>query len=745
MHATGSRAERQLGDRQTERAGQAEALTFRVTGMVCAGCAAKVQRALEQQPAVDAASVNVATGRAVITPERSAVPDLVVLADAIRRAGFGAEPLSGGASPQEMLGEIELRQQQTQRQWRRRAITGLSLWVPMETLHWSAHLMHWHLAWMDGVMFTGATAALLLVGSGFYRSAWSSLRRGTTNMDTLISMGATAAYGFSLVVWILKLRGATGLPPMYFAESAALLGIISLGHWLEARATARAGSAVRELLQMQPDEAEVLQADGTTVTRPSAEVTPGMRLLIRPGSRLPIDGQVAEGDSEVDESVVTGESLPVIKQPGDAVVAGSVNTTGRLVVVATVGGRDTTIARIAEMVQTAQSSKARVQRLADAISAIFVPTVITVAAVTLLGWYWFGGAGGLVTGVIAAVTVLIISCPCALGLATPMAVMVGSGAASRQGLLVKSASVLERAGRVGQVVFDKTGTLTRGAPSVIRVDVSGEQLDESALLRLAAAAERPSEHPIGRAIVVEAEARDLRPPQCDDFAALPGRGVQATVEGCRVEVLRDDNASCAVLVNGQRQGTITVRDTVRDDARLAVSRLTQMGIAVRMLTGDRRPAALGIAAQIGLAPEQVEADATPESKAALVASLPPGSAMVGDGINDAAALARADLGIAIASGTNIAIDSADVVIPGESVMAVPQTIGLARRTLRTIKQNLVFAFMYNVAAIPLAAFGLLGHRGPLVAAVAMALSDLMVVGNALRLKRQLDRTPAERM
>ncbi len=718
-------------------------LTFKVTGMMCAGCAASVQGALESRPGVTGASVSVTSGRATVTGEDLDPDDLV---RAIAGRGFTAEPLLGGASAQEMRSEIELRQQANERAWRFRAIVGLSIWAPMETLHWTAHGLGWHGAWITWVMLVGSSIVLAVAGGGFYRSAWSALKKGTTNMDTLISMGATTAYVFSLVVLIMKWLGVESLPPMYFAESSALLGIISLGHWIEARATAKAGSAVRDLLELQPDEAEILEegaaSEAATRAISSADVEPGMAILIRPGGRAPVDGEVIEGESEVDESVVTGEPLPVHKQVGDAIVAGSVNTTGRLVVRAAVDGRHTTVSRIADMVQKAQSSKAEIQRLADRICAIFVPTVITIATVTLLGWLL---AGQPVVGIISAVTVLIISCPCALGLATPMAVMVGTGAASRQGILVKSASVLERAGKAKHIVFDKTGTLTKGEPAVEQVIVESSEFSEGDVLSFAAAAESPSEHPIARAIVRAAEARDLAVPRVDAFEAIPGRGVRGTVSGRMVEVRRDEAATCQVLVDGRKVASISVADELRPDAAAAVRRLKEMGVSVTMLTGDRRHVAEAIGRQVGLEPDEIIADATPESKSQYIASLGRGSAMIGDGINDAAALAEADLGIAMASGTNVAIESADVVIPGERIMAVPQTIGLARRSLTTIKQNLVFAFMYNVSAIPLAAFGMLGERGPLVAALAMAASDLMVVGNALRLKFTLGRTPPDEL
>ena len=460
-------------------------------------------------------------------------------------------------------------------------------------------------------------------------------------------------------------------------------------------------------------------------------------MLIRPGARVPVDGVVVEGASDIDESVVSGESTPVRKAEGDGVVAGSVNTTGRLVVEATVDGHHTTVARIAEMVQRAQTSKANIQRLADRVCAVFVPAVLTIAAVTFAAWWLLGD--DLATGVIATVTVLIISCPCALGLATPMAVMVGAGAASRRGILMKSALALEQTGRAQLVVLDKTGTLTANKPAVIAIEPAQGATDEAALLRLAAAAEMPSEHPIARAIVAEARRRGLDLPAVSGFEAVPGHGVRGHVDGRRVEIRRGDQATCEVLVDGEPAGTITIADRLRDDAREAVQRLRAMGLELVMLSGDRRTVAESVGRELGLEPGEILAEATPESKFEFVRTLPAGSVMVGDGINDAAALAEADIGIAIASGTNIAIESADIVIPGDRGTAVAETIHIARRTLATIKQNLFFAFIYNVVAIPVAALGLLGPTGPLVAAAAMGLSDITVIGNALRLRAGLKR------
>lgn len=714
---------------------------FQIEGMHCAGCAAGLQQAISGVVGVTAASVDFTSGLATVEGE---VAEASVLA-AIQRRGFSGNRLSPGIDVAAVRTDIERRQTDAVRRWRRRAVVGVGLWLPLETLHWTlGHAGH---AWMPWVMLAGSAIVLAVAGGGFYASAWSAARRRTTNMDTLIALGATTAFAWSVVVLLMQRLAVDPGPwlarPFYFAEAAALLGIISIGHWIEAAATARAGAAVRELLELQPDEAELVEPDGGVRRMPSAALESGDRVLVRPGGRIPIDGTLVEGVGDIDESLVTGEPLPVRRAVGDAVVAGTVNTTGRLVVEASVDGRHTTVARIAELVRHAQGSRAPIQRLADRISAIFVPAVVSIAVAAALGWGVLGGDWE--TGVVSAVTVLIISCPCALGLATPMAVMVGAGEASRRGILVKTAGDLEAAGRIRTVAFDKTGTLTEGRPTLGAIELtagdadSGGSLAEVDVLRLAATVESSSEHPIARAIVDAARARGATLGTAAEFRATAGVGVEGTVDGRRVEVVRDERASCRVIVDGDEVARLHVVDSSRADAAETVSRLRRLGLGVRMITGDRRDAAIALGRDLGLAPEEIIADATPESKLQSIAKAGAGTAMVGDGINDAAALAQATLGIAMAGGTEAAIESAGVVVPADRVGGVADAIELARRTLQTIRQNLFLAFFYNALAIPAAAFGLLGVHGPLIAAGAMACSDISVIGNALRLRARLAR------
>ena len=700
---------------------EAKSHMVRVTGMTCAGCSAGLQRALEQTGLTSSATVNFTTGLANVTCAEDVFPRVL---DVIRSRGFGAEPAVGGV----LYSDVERRQAATELIWRRRAIRGMMLWLPMEFTHWVLSFLHIHPAWMPWVMAAVSAVVMVGVGGEFLRSALGALRRGGTNMDTLIALGAGTAFVWSAGVLVFR-------PdlPQYFSEAAGLLAIVSVGHWFESRASASAGSAVRELLQLQPESCELLRLDGAVLTVQTQDVRPGQRLLIRPGARIPVDGVVEEGQSDVDESIVTGESLPVLRRAGDAVPAGGLNTTGRLVIRTTTGGEATTVAKIAALVQEAQSSRAPIQRLADKVSAVFVPLVLGTAALTALVW---GLLGQPELGLISAVTVLIISCPCALGLATPMAVMVGAGAASRRGILIRNAAALEQIGRAHLVVFDKTGTLTAGRPELVVLETE-PGFDEQEVLKFAAAAESPSEHPIGAAVVRAARQRGLEFGKAEDFRALPGLGVTAVVEGRRVSILRDERATARVLLDDVPAGRFEVADVVRADAGAAVQRLRSMGVECAMLTGDRPETARSVAAKLGISESLVMAHASPEEKLDRIRRFGAGVVMVGDGLNDAAALAECGVGVAMGSGTAAAVEAAGVVIPGDRIEAVADLVEISRRTLSAIRQNLVFAFIYNVVAIPAAAAGLLGSSGPLWAALAMGFSDLTVVGNSLRLKSRL--------
>jgi Cu+-exporting ATPase len=686
-----------------------------------------VRTALERVSGVKRAEVDFAAGLAAITGD--AASDAMLRA--VEQAGYRATEIESFEDPEVLRASVEARQAQSERAWKRRALTGVCIWVPMETLHWIGTGSHAHEGWMPLALMLGGTLSMALVGSGFWSSAWSVLRKGRSNMDVLIALGATTAYLASVITWLAQRSGRLEDHPLWFSESAALLAIISIGHWLEAKTTRRAGEAVRELLQLQPDEVERMGSDGEAQRVPMEQVRAGDLVRVRPGGRVPVDGSIESGTADLDESVISGESLPVTRREGDKVAAGTLNLTGMILVRVSAGGRITSLMRVALLVQRAQASRAPIQALADRVAGVFVPIVLGIACLTLLGW---GMVGDWSTGVLAATSVLIISCPCALGLATPMAIMAGAGEASLRGVLVKEAAALERAGRVQRVLFDKTGTLTQGTPRIERVECEG---DEARALALAAAAEAGSEHPIGRAIVALVRTRGLSVPPASDFEAVPGVGVRALVEGVRVEVVRDARASCVVRADGVELARMHLRDSVRTEAAEVVSRLKGMGLQVGMLTGDAAAEAGRVAGLVGM--DEVRAGLLPADKTRILREAGASAAMVGDGVNDAGALAESALGIAMGSGVAIAGESASVVLVGGRLTALPGLFHVGRETLRCIRQNLALAFLYNAIAIPAAAFALLGPHGPMVAAMAMAASDLSVLGNAARLRWRLAR------
>jgi Cu+-exporting ATPase len=582
-------------------------------------------------------------------------------------------------------------------------------------------------------------------------------------MDTLISMGASVAYVYSLVAMAGALVRWWAPPPLYFMEATGLLALISLGHWLEARARDQAGSAIRELLNLTPAVALRVRDDGEHDEIPVSRVEHGDRLLIRPGDRVPVDGAVVSGRSDVDESMITGEPLPVLRAEGDEVIAGTLNQTGRLIVRATKVGAETALAQIVKLVETAQNSKPPVQRLADRISAVFVPSVLVIALVTGIGWYAWATTHGWTAGEKWAMiarsvcSVLIIACPCALGLAVPAALMVGTGRGAKRGILTRDIDALQNAERIEVVVLDKTGTITRGRPVVAEVVVY-DGVAEDELLRLAASAEQFSEHPLARAVMEKAGERGVRPSDPDSFEYEPGLGVVAGVEGQTLLVgsehlLRKHGAAAhgddgggdrtglhrSVVHVARREGTGVTRlgslfidDEVKADSKAAIAELHRMGLKTVLLTGDNEPAARAIARAVGI--DDVRADVKPGEKARVVRELAQRArvAMVGDGINDAPALAAADLGIAIGSGSDVAKETGGIVLVSGSLTGIATALRLSRATMRKIRQNLFLALVYNVLMIPLAALGLLT---PMWAAGAMAMSDVSVIGNALLLRR----------
>ena len=741
---------------------------LRIEGMHCAGCSAAITQELQSQPGVRNAIVDHLSGMATVETEAFVTDQKLV--DVVVGSGYQAQRMEAIVDPVLMQAEAERAQSRAEFLWRRRSQIGFALWIPMESLHWITMAQHMHNSAVDIALLIGSTLSMVLVGSGFWRSAWSVLRVWRTNMDVLIALGATTAYVASLVIFIAQHMGHLQGQSTWFSEAAALLAIISLGHWFEAKATKSAGAAVRELLELQPEKAERIGAAGTSEFIQSQDIRAADLIMVRPGGRIPIDGMIEVGEADLDESVMTGEPLPVRRTLGERVSAGTMCFSGMLHVRAATTGRDTSLSRIARLVQHAQTSRPPIQRMADRVAAVFVPLVLVIAAATAIGW---GVAGSWPTGIMAATAVLIISCPCALGLAGPMAVMVGTGEASLRGILIKDAAALERAGRIETILFDKTGTLTKGEPVVTNIELlafdaqaahttsqpsdghssaitnargtgqasptSPTALSLQHVLALSAAVESGSEHPIARAITRRAAQENVVVPLVTQFESTPGLGVRAQVNGQSVEMRRDASASCVLFINGASVARFTLADSLRAEAPKVIKALHTIGMKTGLITGDRRPEALRIARESGIDQNMVTADATPESKLAVIRGHGESAMMVGDGVNDSAALAAAGLGVAMGGGTSIASESASIVLVGGTLSSLPALIEISKATLRCMRQNLFLAFMYNVVAIPLAAFALLGAYGPAIAAAAMACSDISVVGNAARLKWALKR------
>jgi len=715
-----------------------------ITGMTCAACSARVEKVLSRTAGVRRAEVNLALERASVETDEAVAP--LALVAAVEKAGYGARLRASDEAGRRAADERrDEERRQEERDTLLRFVVSAALSIPLVigTLPMMLGTGHaWIGPWTQALLATGV---MLVSGTRFLREAFAAVRGGGANMAVLVSLGTSVAYVYSLALVI----GGDAHAHLYFEAAAVVLTLIMLGKYLEARARRGTSAALAALHRLQPREAELVGADGATRTVPAEALKPGDRVLVRPGGRMPCDGTVAKGHSAVDESLVTGESLPVDKEPGDAVITGTVNGEAALEVEVSAVGADTRLARMARLVEEAQTGQAPIQRLVDRISAVFVPVILVVAAVTFLVWWLV--VGDATGGMVAAVAVLVIACPCALGLATPTALVAGTGAAAKAGILIRDIETLERAEDVGAIAFDKTGTLTVGKPEVVAAQ------GDDATLALAAAVEAHSEHPLARALVERATAAGAPLPAAADVRAVRGKGLSGAVDGRQVAVgnrrlaeeagvgaaeidamlarLGEAGTVAFILIDGRLSGAVRFADTARPEAAEAVAELKRRGLSPVMLTGDNEAAAAAIGGALGIA--DIRAGLLPEEKVEAVRTLAAelggkGVAFVGDGLNDGPALAAARLGIAMSSGADVAREAAAITLMRTDLRLVPAALDIARRTRRTIAHNLGWAFVYNVIGIPLAAFGVLS---PAFAGAAMAFSSVSVVTNSALLAR----------
>lgn len=730
-----------------------------ITGMTCANCAMNIERVLKKKvPGVADASVNFATEYASVKYDAD-LTDIQEIISAIEKAGYGA------IMPQEDMEDAETRARADEvSEQTRKFIIGLLFTIPLFVLSmgrdfgltgsWS------HDAWVNWLFFLLATPVQFYTGYDYYTGGWKSLMNRSANMDVLVAMGSSIAYFYSLALLLYSPLG----DHVYFETSAVIITLIKLGKMLEARTKKKTGGAIKKLLLLRPETA-VLLDEGIEKEVSISSIDIGNTVVVHPGESIPVDGIVTEGSSSVDESMLTGEPLPVEKKIGDEVTGGTINLEGRLILKATAVGKDTVLSKIVKMVQEAQGSRAPIQNIADRVAAVFVPSIILIALLVFIIW-WIAG-GDFVPAMIRLVAVLVIACPCALGLATPTAVMAGTGKGAEKGILFRSSEALETVSGAEVIVLDKTGTITVGKPSVNKIISFNPDLDDEDILKLAGSVERGSEHPVGRAIVNEAKNRGINLHEPVDFKATGGAGVQAVIDGIKayagkpewfsslgietehiretINNLQEDGNTVILIATENIKGLIAVSDTLKPESVEVVEELKKMGIKVIMLTGDNKKTARSIGAGINV--DEVIAEVLPDEKAAKIIELQDRGfkvVMVGDGINDAPALAQADAGIAIGTGTDVAIESGDIILSSGDLKGVPKAIQLGSRTMGVIRQNLFWAFFYNVGLIPVAAGVLypleflpmfLRQLHPILAAFAMALSSITVVSNSLRLYR----------